>query len=63
MQEFCPESSLYELLQQKNVNILVGSDGGHKKDDWSSFGCLIGTKNEVIWDCEGVARGYPVLPS
>jgi hypothetical protein len=58
-EEFCPESSLYELLQQKNVIILVGSDGGHK-DDCSSFGWVIGTKDAVIWDCEGVARGYPM---
>ena len=56
---FCPDSSLYELLQQSNVKILIASDGGHK-DDYDSFGWVIGTKDEVIWDCEGVARGYPM---
>jgi hypothetical protein len=55
----CPDSSLYELLKQRNVNILVASDGG-KKDDFGSFGWVIGTKDEVIWDCEGTARGYPM---
>jgi hypothetical protein len=54
-----PDSSLCELLQQTNVNILVASDGGHK-DDYGSFGWVIGTKDEVIWDCEGVARGDPM---
>jgi hypothetical protein len=56
---YCPDSFLYELLQQRNVNILVASDGG-KKDDFGSFGWVIGTKGEVIWDCEGTARGYPM---
>jgi hypothetical protein len=56
---YCPDSSLYELLQQRNVNILVASDGG-QKDDFGSFGWVIGTKDEVIWDCEGTARGYPM---
>jgi hypothetical protein len=55
----CPDSSLCELLQQRNVNILVASDGG-QKDDYGSFGWVIGTKDEVIWDCEGTARGYPM---
>jgi hypothetical protein len=56
---YCLDSSLYELLQQRNVNILVARDGG-KKDDFGSFGWVIGTKDEVIWDCEGTARGYPM---
>jgi hypothetical protein len=34
---FCPDSSLYELLQQSSVEILIASDGGHK-DDYGSFG-------------------------
>jgi hypothetical protein len=49
-------------MQQTNVNILVTSDGGHK-DDYGSFGWVIGTKQEVIWDCEGIARGYPMQSS
>jgi hypothetical protein len=62
-EEFYPESFLYELLKQKNAKILVASDGGHK-DDYGSFGWVIGTKDEVIWDCEGVARLlHAVLPS
>ena len=55
----CPDSSLYELLQQGNTNILVASDGG-QKDEYGSFGWVIGTSHEVIWDCEGTARGYPM---
>jgi hypothetical protein len=31
MEEFYPESSFYELLQQKDANILVASDGSHKE--------------------------------
>ncbi len=58
----CPDSSLYELLQQRNVNILVASDGGHN-DDCGSYGWVIGTYHEVIWDCEGTARGYPMRSS
>ena len=50
---------MYELLQQSNVEIVVASVGGHK-DDYGSLGWVIGTKDEVIWDCEGVARGYPM---
>jgi hypothetical protein len=54
-----PDTPLYHLLQQRNVNILVASDGGHKRD-YNSFGWVIGTKDEVIWDCQGTARGYPM---
>jgi hypothetical protein len=54
---FCPDSSLHELQQQSNVKIIIASDGGHK-DDYGSFGWVIGRKDEVIGDCEGVARGY-----
>jgi hypothetical protein len=54
-----PDSSLCELLQQKNTTILAASDGG-QKDDHGSFGWVIGTQDEVICDCEGVARGYPM---
>jgi hypothetical protein len=43
----CPDSSLYELLQQRNVSVLVASDGD-QKDDYGSFGWVIGTKDEVI---------------
>jgi hypothetical protein len=55
------DSSLYELLQQSNVKILIASDGGHR-DDYGSFGWVhvIGTQHEVIWECDGVARGYPM---
>jgi hypothetical protein len=55
---YCPDSSLHEL-QQKNTTILAASDGG-QKDDHGSFGWVIGTQDGVVWDCEGVARGYPM---
>jgi hypothetical protein len=45
-EEHCPDSSLYEVLQQTNVNILVASDGGHRMT--------------TALYCEGVARDYPV---
>jgi hypothetical protein len=57
--DFYTDSVVYELLQQSNVKILVASDGGHK-DDYGSLGWVIGTKDEVIWDCEGITRGYPM---
>jgi hypothetical protein len=60
-ENFCRGSPLYDLPQQRNVNILVASDGGHK-DDYVSFGWEIGAKHEVTWDCESIARGYP-MPS
>jgi hypothetical protein len=47
--DFCPDSSLYELLEQRNVNIPVASDGGHK-DDYGFFGLVIGKNHEVIWE-------------
>jgi hypothetical protein len=34
--ESCPDSHLLELLQQRNINVLVASDGSHK-DDYDSF--------------------------
>jgi hypothetical protein len=58
-EEHCSDSPLYELLQQTNVNILVASDGSHK-DDYGSFGWVIGTNHEVLWDCEGISRCYPL---
>jgi hypothetical protein len=60
-EEHCPDSSLCELLQQTNVNILVASDGGHK-DDYGSFGWVIGTKDEVILGCEGVPKDTDACP-
>jgi hypothetical protein len=54
----CPDSSLYELLQQRNVNTCCKR--WRSKDDYGSFGWVIGTNHEVIWDCEGTARGSPM---
>jgi hypothetical protein len=28
--------------------------------EYGSFGWVIGTNDEVIWECEGTARGYPM---
>jgi hypothetical protein len=54
-----PDTSLCELLKQKNDNILAASDGDHK-DDYGSFDWVIGTEQEIIFQCEGIARGYPM---
>mgnify|MGYP000512119673 CR=1 FL=1 len=59
LESYFPDNSLCELLQTKNVDILGASDGGHE-DDYGSFGWVIRTNHEVIWDCEGIARGYPM---
>jgi hypothetical protein len=50
------------ILQQSNVKILIASDGGHK-DDYGSFGCVIGTKHEVMWDCEGMRDAIRCSPT
>jgi hypothetical protein len=39
----------------KERPILVASDSSHK-DDYGFFGWAIGTKNEGIWDCQGIAQ-------
>jgi hypothetical protein len=63
-EEHCPDSSLYELLQQTNVNILVASDGG-RKDDYGSFGWVIGTNTKSYGTAKvscGVTQCSPAGP-
>jgi hypothetical protein len=48
LESYFPDTSLCELLQQKNVNTLAASDGGHK-DDYGSYGWVIGTEQEIIF--------------
>jgi hypothetical protein len=50
-------TSLYQLLLQKDATLLVVSDGGVINDD-GSFGWVLGTDQEVLWECKGIARGY-----
>jgi hypothetical protein len=44
-EDFCPEFSLHELLQQGKVHILVASDG---------------ERNTKSYGCKGIARGYQI---
>jgi hypothetical protein len=50
--------SLYELLTQKHTTLLAVSDGGEPKS-YGSFGWVLGTDQEILWVCKGIARGYP----
>jgi hypothetical protein len=61
-----PDSSLYELLQQKNRTILAASDGDQKGDHGSFgwvIGWVIGTQDEVIWDCDGSHEATQCSPT
>jgi hypothetical protein len=50
--------SLSEALRLK-ITLYIVSDGGNK-DDYGSFGWVIGTKEEILVRGRGVARGYPM---
>jgi hypothetical protein len=58
-EDFSSDSPLYQVLQRRNVYILVASDGGHK-DGYGSSSWVIKTKDKVIWDCQGITRGCPM---
>jgi hypothetical protein len=46
--------SIVSILLQRNATRLVVSDDGQKRD-YGSFGWVIGTEDEVLWDCQGIA--------
>ena len=50
---------LYDLLIQDQVSLLAASDCGHF-DPYGSFGWVLGTSTEVLWTCNGIARGHPM---
>jgi hypothetical protein len=48
-------------LQKQNANILAVSDGGSDAAlSYGSFGWVLGTDEEILSGCKGVARGYPM---
>jgi hypothetical protein len=52
---------LYQLLTQKDDSLLIVSDAGADEDkDYGSFGWVLGTDQEILWGCRGIARGYPM---
>ena len=50
---------LYDLLQQHGTKLLIASDGGHHAE-YGSFGWVLATDREIIWECKGIARGNPM---
>jgi hypothetical protein len=53
---------LYELLNQKRTTLLAVSDGGaaDAPKSYGSFGWVLGKRHEILWECKGIARGYPM---
>jgi hypothetical protein len=44
-------------LTQKEYSLLIISDGGADEDkDYSSFGWVLGTDQEILWGCKGTAQ-------
>jgi hypothetical protein len=53
--------SLYELLTQKHTTLLAVSDGGADKPKiYGLFGWVLGADRELLGECKGIARGYPM---
>jgi hypothetical protein len=52
-----PRYSIETVAATKGL--LVVSDGG-AINDYGSFGWVLGTDQEVVWECKGIARGYPM---
>jgi hypothetical protein len=53
--------SLYEVLTQKYPTLLAVSDGGgDKPKSYGSFGWVLGTDQEILWEWKGIARSYPM---
>ena len=54
----CTRGLCTELCDE-NATIMVVSDGGHFQKS-GSFGWVIGTSTEVLWEGLGIARGQPM---
>jgi hypothetical protein len=57
--EYIKATPLYELVQQKEIKLLIVSDGG-AYEEYGSFGWVLATDTEILWECKGIARGYPM---
>jgi hypothetical protein len=52
---------LYDLLSLQHATQLAVSDGGADvPKNYDSFGWVLGTEHEILWECKGIARGYPM---
>jgi hypothetical protein len=54
---------LFQLLNQKHRTLLAVSDGGTDiSKNYGSFAWVhvLGTKQEIVWECKDIARGYPM---
>jgi hypothetical protein len=52
---------LYELLNQKHLTLLAISDGdADVPKNYGSCGWVLGTEHEILWECKGIVRGYPM---
>jgi hypothetical protein len=53
--------SLYEVFTQKQATLLaVSDDGADVPKSYGSFGRALGTDQEILWECKGIARGHPM---
>jgi hypothetical protein len=51
---------LYELLSLQHATPLAVSDGGADvPKNYGSFAWVLETEHEILWECKGIARGYP----
>jgi hypothetical protein len=49
------------LLQLLLHTLIAVSDGGADvPNNYGSFGWVLGTNHEILWECKGIARGYPM---
>jgi hypothetical protein len=53
------KTELYEALLNESETLCIVSDGG-QKDEYGSFGWVIGTKDEILFEGSGPARGQPM---
>jgi hypothetical protein len=61
VKEYVLATPLFEVLQKQNANLLAVSDGGADAAlNYGSFGWVLGTDKEILWECKGIARGYPM---
>ena len=52
-------SSLSAVLQDENAKVMAVSDGG-QIGDIGTFGWVIGTESEILWEGQGAACGQPM---